>query len=323
MNQKQAVEAVLNMLRIRHLAYSTEKSYTHWVSRYCRFMTSLSGELTSERKVEAFLSSLAKANVSASTQNQAFNALIFLYRDVLKIELKEINALRAKRPSFVRVAPPRPDVMRLLENVKDHGGYPLRLVIRLLYGCGLRLNEALDLRVKDVMVSESRLIIRGAKGGKDRVVALPCCIAQEMKAQVECARGSWLKDQAARIPVALPSLLSTKYPRAPYEWRWYWLFPAAHTCGHPRTGETVRWRIHPACVQRAVRQAARKIGLEGVTPHHLRHAYATHALDAGNSVRDVQQALGHAHLDTTMGYIHAEPLRVRSPLELAAAERTS
>lgn len=318
MNRHQAIEAVRDMLRIKHLAYSTEKSYTHWVSRYCRFIDTLSGKLTSEQKVEAFLSSLAKANVSASTQNQAFYALLFLYRDVLKIELKDVNALRAKRPSFVRVAPPRADVMKLLDVVSDRGGYPLRLIVRLLYGCGLRLNEALDLRVKDVLVSQSRVIIRSAKGGKDRVVALPCYLANELQAQVDCARGSWQKDQAAHMPVPLPSQLAVKYPRAPYEWRWYWMFPAHETCRHPRTQEIVRWRIHPACVQRAVRTAARSIGLEGVTPHHLRHAYATHALEAGNSVRDVQEALGHAHLDTTMGYIHPEPLRVRSPLEATA-----
>jgi integron integrase len=315
MNRREAVEGVRNMVRLKHLAYSTEKSYAHWVSRYSLFVSRRGAEGSSEQKVEAFLSSLAKAGVSASTQNQAFNAILFLYRDVLKQELKGINALRAKRPVFVRVAPPRPDVLKLLDAVADRGGYPLRLVVRLLYGCGLRLNEALDLRIKDVMVSQSRLIIRGAKGGKDRVVPLPCSLAAELMAQIEVARGSWMKDQQARMPVPLPSLLSVKYFRAPYEWRWYWLFPAHETCRHPRTREIVRWRIHPACVQRAVRTSARKIGLEGVTPHHLRHAYATHALEAGNSVRDVQEALGHAHLDTTMGYIHAEPLRVRSPLE--------
>lgn len=315
MTVDQVIQKVRDRIRIKHLAWSTERSYVHWISRYARFARCLDRHLTHDHKFEAFMSHLAQQDVSASTQNQAFNALVFLYREVLQVQLGKIDALRAKRPQHIRIAPSREDTARLLASVEDRGGYPLRLIVRILYGCGLRLNEALELRLKDVQIGQGFLAIRDAKGGKDRVVRLPPSLVAPIRAQADAAKASWQRDSAETIPVELPGRLAIKYPHAALELGWYWLFPAQERCRHPRTGQVVRWHVHPSSVQRAVRSAARAIGLHGITPHCLRHAYATHALELGNSVRDVQQALGHACLETTAGYIHAEALRVRSPLE--------
>jgi integrase len=284
------------------------------VLRYAEHLRSLPAGLPCERKIESFLTKLAKQNVSASTQNQAFNALLFFYREVLDVEPQNINAMRAKRPAHVRVAPSMDDVRRLLEAVGDVHGYPTRLVVRLLYGCGLRVTEPLNLRVKDVLLAESRLVIRGAKGGKDRVVALPCSLVADLRQQLRAARVTWEMDARNRVPVELPGRLAAKYPSAALAWQWAWVFPSKTTCRHPRTGATVRWRMHEANVQRAVKAAAANIGVM-MTPHVLRHGYATHALRLGSNVRDIQDALGHSHINTTMGYLTAGTCAVRSPLE--------
>lgn len=176
--------------------------------------------------------------------------------------------------------------------------------------------RAAELRIKDVDLENSRLTIRDAKGGKSRVVPLPCSLIALIHEQMQRARLLWEADQLKRVPVPLPGRLGTKYPKAAGSWAWYWLFPAHRPCKHPRSGEVVRWRIHESNVQRAVRSAARKCDLEGaVTPHVLRHAYATHVMQQGAYVRDVQVILGHNSLETTMQYLHTEAGRVQSPLE--------
>ncbi len=305
-------------MRLRHLSLATEQSYCGWLVRFARFASEQCVPLSKpEQKMEAFLTQLAKQEVAASTQNQAFNALLFFYREVLKVELGKVNSLRAQRPVMVRTAPSVDEVRALLASVPDVGGYPTALLVRMLYGMGLRVSEPLNLRVKDVLISESRLIIRGAKGGKDRVVALPCSLVAEMKAQLTHARAVWEMDKAKGLPVALPGLLAQKYPAWAFSWQWAWVFPAVRPCWHPRTGETVRWRCLECNVQRAVRQAARPLGL-CITPHHLRHAYATHCLKRGANVKALQEALGHSQVQTTIGYCHAEACSVPSPMEALA-----
>ena len=271
--------------------------------------------ITSEQKVERFLTELAKSECSASTQNQAFAAILFFYANVAGKPLEKVDALRAKRPAQVRVAPSVDDVRQLLGSVADVHGYPTRLVVKLLYGCGLRVSEPLNLRVKDVLLSESRLVIRGAKGGKDRIVPLPCSLVNEIKTQLRAARVTWERDVANQIPVQLPGLLGKKYPQSRFAWQWAFVFPSHHPCQHPRTGETVRYRMHEANVQKCVKDAARKHGL-AITPHVLRHGYASHALRNGANVRDIQDALGHSHINTTMGYLTPTSCSVNSPLEL-------
>jgi integrase len=274
----------------------------------------------STAKVSAFLTDLARTECSASTQNQALQALLAFYREVVGAELGRVDALRAKRPQHVRYAPTRDEVRALLSAVQDLVGYPTRLIVHLLYGCGLRVNEPLDLRLKDLDLDNSRLTIHRAKGGKSRVVPLPCCLADPLRRQAALAAARWEQDAAAGSPVPLPHLLARKYPRAALARGWYWLFPAVGTCRHPRTGEIVRYRCLDTSVQRAVRAAAATCGLSGVvTPHCFRHAYATHAMQGGAYVRDVQVVMGHASLETTQTYLHAETGRVPSPLESAMA----
>ena len=287
-----------------------------WVSRFARFVSErCQAAMLPAQKMEAFLTQLARQDVSASTQNQAFQALLFFYREVVKAEVGRVDALRAKKPVHLRYAPEASEVHRLIADLKDVAGYPTGLIVKLIYGCGLRVCEPLNLRVKDVLLEDSKLVICSAKGGKDRFVAMPCSLATELAAQLKFARVVGEQDRVNGIPVALPGLLSEKYPGWQFAPKWAWLFPARTTCTHPRTGQIVRWRCHEVNIQRAVREAARPLGLD-ISPHHLRHAFATHCLNGGQNPRAIQQAMGHSNLETTMGYLHAEALSVWSPLDV-------
>jgi integrase len=272
-------------------------------------------ELTSEKKVEHFLTELAsKYDVSASSQNQAFNAILFFYRAVLEQQLGNVNALRAQRPVHERHAPTLAETKLLLQAIRNVGGYPTNLIARMLYGCGMRVSEPLNLRIKDVNLERNSLCVRGAKGGNDRVVSLPSCLVPELRRQMEFAREVWLQDRQNRTPLMLPHCLARKYPEYEFSWSWAWVFPAHCPCRDPRTGRIVRYRMHEANVQRAVKYARRKLGI-AVLPHELRHGYATHCLERGVNPRAIQEAMGHKSLETTMGYLHAEALSVSSPLQ--------
>jgi integrase len=208
----------------------------------------------------------------------------------------------------------------LLGTVANQGGYPTNLIARMLYGCGLRVSEPLNLRIKDLDLERRRLCIRGAKGGNDRVVALPWCLVEELSHQRQVARAVWQRDRENRTPIMLPHALARKYPEYQFSWGWAWLFPSHAPCRDPRSGNVVRYRMHEANVQRAVKYARRKLGIL-VLPHELRHGFATHCLEPGTNPRAIQQAMGHKSLETTMGYLHAEALSVCSPLDVLAARR--
>lgn len=317
MKPLEAAAALVDVIRRKHLSRSTEDAYLGWLKRYIGWLSEVHPDGTSELKIEGFLTSLARQGVSASTQNQAFNALLFFHREVLRVELGKIDSLRAKIPEVVWHAPTVEEVRKLIGSVDDCGGYPTRLIVRMLYGMGLRVSEPLELRIKDVDLPGSRLIVRGAKGGKDRIVPIPCSIASDLKAQLQYAEAVGERDRLAGIPVALPGLLAAKYPSMQFTRAWAWVFPARTTCVDERSGKTVRWRVHHVNVQRAVRAAAREHGL-WLTPHHLRHAYATHALQAGANPRAIQEALGHASMETTTRYCHADAMGVLSPLDALA-----
>lgn len=319
MKLAKVLETLRNVIRRKHFSLATERSYLMWVSRYSRFVMERCPPAQSpSQKMEMFLTQLAKQDVSASTQNQAFNALIFFYREVVKVEVGKVDSLRAKKPIHLRFAPEFSEVKKLIASLHDAGGYPTALIVKLIYGCGLRVSEPLNLRVKDVLLEDSKLVICGAKGGKDRFVSIPCSLAGELSAQLKYAKVISEQDRLNRVPVALPGLLATKYPHWQFAPKWAWLFPSRSTCEHPRTGQIVRWRCHEANIQRAVRNAARPLGLD-ITPHHLRHSYATHCLNAGQNPRAIQQAMGHSQLQTTMGYLHSEAMSVKSPLEFQNA----
>ncbi len=315
-----ALKSLEDAARLRHLSLATERAYGRWLQSYIEAVRHYPPDWASERKVERFLTDEARRGVSASTQNQALNALMFFYGAVMGTPLGEMDALRVRRPAHVRVALSTEETRRLLEAVEDTGGYATRLVVWMLYGCGLRVTEPLELRRKDVDIEARRLVVRGTKGGKDRVVEVPPVLAADLAAQMRLARAVWTSDTKAGLPVALPGLLAKKSPRLAFTEAWAWIFPAHKPSKHPRTGEPVRWRMHEVNVQRAVRAAAAKAGLPGrITPHMLRHCYATHAHEAGATARDLQEALGHNHLDTTMRYLTPSRAGVRSPLDAAFA----
>lgn len=319
MKIESAIQLLRDVVRRKHLSLSTEESYVAWLARFSRFVQErCTAADKPEVKMEGFLTQLARQGVAASTQNQAFCALLFFYRECLKVEIGKVDSLRAKKPVQLRFAPEREEVLKLLAGCRDVGGYPTRLIVRLIYGCGLRVSEPLNLRLKDVLLAESKLVIRGAKGGKDRFVGVPCSLFAELRAQIDHAKAVAARDLAVGLPVQLPGMLATKYPRWQFLAKWAFLFPGHKPVIHPRVGHLCRYHLHEVNVQRCVRAAARPLGLE-ITPHHLRHAYATHGLNAGQNPRAIQQAMGHAQLETTMGYLHAEALGVRSPLEFAVA----
>lgn len=303
-------------IRLRHYAYSTEQAYCHWTGRYYDFCLRLPRDWTPERKTEAFLTELAlKQEVASRTQNQALAAILFLYGEVLGKPLGDIHALRAKQPVHERTAPSREQVRALRQAVADRPGVPARLIVDLLYGCGLRVSEPLELRVKDVLWSERQLVIRAAKGAKDRRVPLPATCLDPLQRQLETARSVWEHDRKnhPKVGVSLPHQLARKYPSAPFAWQWFWVFPAAGHCAHPRTGATVRYHLLHDLIQRAVREAAIATGLEGlVTPHVLRHAYATHSREPIEALR---QLMGHVSLETTAGYRHPVVEGATNPLD--------
>lgn len=253
-------------------------------------------------------------DVSASTQSQAFNAICFFYKDCLGSPLKDVDALRATRPDRVRYAPTVAEVNRLLPLVRNVGNYPTNLITRMLYGMGLRVSEPLNVRIKDLDLANSKLFIIGGKGRKDRVVRLPCSLVVELQHQVDYARAIWRRDSIAKIPITLPHQLAKKYPQYQFAWSWAWLFPSHQPCRHPRTGGIVRWHVLECNVQRAVREASQKLGFT-ITPHCLRHSYATHCVERGTNIKALQSAMGHVDSNTTLGYVHAEALSVKSPLD--------
>ena len=321
MKASEVLRILSDKCRRKHLSYATEKSYGHWAQSYSGAVARMPKGWTSEKKAEAFLTGLARRDVAAATQNQALNAIVFLYREVLGTPLGTVAALRVKRPATVREALSIEDTRALLDAMEDFGCYPTRLVVRLLYGCGLRVSEPLELRIKDVDLGGARLIIRSAKGNRDRIVPLPQCVLGEMEAQLRMARAVWKGDVEAGLPVALPTALARKYPKAPYEEPWAWVFPGSEPIRHPRTGQRVRYRMHEVNAQRAVRAAAAKAGIAvRVTPHVLRHSYATHAHASGAPARDLQEILGHGKLETTMRYLRPA-FGVQSPLDALAAAR--
>lgn len=307
---------VRHKVRLRHYALSTEGAYCGWVGRYYDYCRCLRGKLSHEEKAEAFLTYLAvDGQVSAKTQNQAFSSLLFLYKDVLNEPLGDIEALRAKWPTHERVAPSREEIKIFRSAVVDSDHTPARLLVDLLYGCGLRVSEPLELRVKDVLWGERQLVIRAAKGAKDRRVPIPSACLKPLRAQIAKARTVWEHDRAQTpdVGVTLPFQLKKKYPDAVFTWHWFWIFPAPGHCNDPRSGERVRFHLLYDSLQRAVRDASLKSGLNGmISPHILRHAYATHSREAIEALR---QLMGHSSIETTAGYRHPVIDKASNPLD--------
>lgn len=314
MTTKQAVEKVRYLIRLRHLSYSTESSYCHYVEQFCTHSKTLPKNTHTEKRIESYLSTFVDA--SASAQNVAFNAVLFLYRNVLEMEPRGINALRAKRPKHHRNAPAPEDTRAIINFIAEHETAEISLAVELIYGCGGRVCEPLNLRVRDVQWKSDKpaLIFRQAKHHQDRIVPIPCSLLQRVQDQLAYAENIWQRE-GQRWPVKLPGRLHLKYPGAPFAWPWFWLFPAKGPCLDKRdNGRIVRWHLGEWNIQRAVRRAGRALNLS-VVPHELRHGYATDCLNRGTNPRALQKVMGHKSLETTMGYCHADALRVESPLD--------
>lgn len=313
-----ALQRMIDALRLKHYSLNTEETYVGWAKRFRAWLGQQVAlhQASSEAKVQAFLTALAQDGVSASTQNQAFNALLFFYAHGVGRPLQDtIQALRAKRPGRIRTAPDVQVVRRVLDCVRDVHDYPTKLLCHLLYAAGLRVSEAVNLRVRDLDVTHSRLTIREAKGGKDRIVSIPCAMVSSLQRQLTQARAVFERDRDQGTPIQLPGRLRVKYPAWQHDWAWAWIFPQKSPCRDKRDGRRVRFHLHEANLQRAMRLACEQAGVSGLTPHHLRHAWATHANRAGANLRDIQEHLGHAHLNTTMLYLTPNPTPIPSPYE--------
>ncbi len=316
---KKLLDQLRETLRLKHYSYRTEASYVDWVRRFILFHDKRHPTEMGAPEIQTFLLHLANdRNVSASTQNQALSALLFLYREVLHKEIEPVILSAAKRPQRLPTVLSREEVLHLISQL--NGTH--KLMAQLLYGSGLRLMECVRLRVKDVDFEYKCITVRDGKGEKDRIVPLPETIIPDLKRQIERVRLLHEEDLAAGYgEVYLPYALAEKYPNAARELTWQYLFPAHKRSPDPRCeGKERRHHLDPSALQRAVRRAAQKVGLpKRVTCHTFRHSFATHLLQAGYDIRTVQELLGHKDVRTTMIYTHVLQrggLAVKSPLDL-------
>ena len=295
---------VRDKIRVKHYSLRTEQAYLDWIKRFILFHGKRYPTEMGAPDVEAFLTHLAVAgNVAASTQNQAKNALLFLYKEVLEVELPWLNeVVKAKSPVRLPVVLTRDEVARVLERLCGTH----HLIGCLLYGTGMRIMEGVRLRVKDVEFSRNEIIVRDGKGAKDRVAVLPSGVVRPLRGQIERVRELHATDVKAGLgDVWLPCALARKYPNAAREWGWQYVFPAVKRSTDPRSGEMHRHHLGDQAFQRAMRQAVLDAGIaKPATPHTLRHSFATHLLDSGYDIRTVQELLGHSDVATTMIYTH-------------------
>lgn len=312
------LDRVRHALRVRHLARSTEKAYVYWTRRFILYHNKRHPLDMGKPEVEAFLTHLAvDQHVSASTQNQAFSALLFLYREVLEREFGWLDrVVRAKRPKRIPAVFTHAESKAILSRLRGVHW----LVCKLLYGGGLRGIEALRLRIKDVDFDRLQIIIRDAKGQKDRVTILPQTIVEPLKKHLTQTRS--LHEQAMRDGyggVELPYALARKYPTAPLEWGWQYVFPAAKSSIDPRSGARRRHHLDRSSIQRAVRRAIREAGVDQHAElHTFRHSFATRLLEQGTDIRSVQELLGHKDVKTTQIYTHVlnqNAWAIRSPAD--------
>ena len=313
------LDQVRERVRYLHYSLSTEKTYLYWVRFFIRW-SARGGNMRHPRdmgapEVEAFLTMLAtERHVSASTHNQALSALLFLYREVLVIDLPWLEGVN--RPTQKRRIPSvltKDEVAGLLAHMVGSTA----LLARLLYGTGMRLMEGMRLRIKDVDFDRRVIIVREAKGGKDRVVMLPQSLLAALRLQAQAARAQWDTDRMAqRGGVEVPHALESKYPKVGFTWGWFWLFPSPMLSIDPRSGVERRHHLYEDRVQRALKKAVALAGIhKPVSVHTLRHSFATHLLQAGTDIRTVQELLGHSDVSTTMIYTHV--------LKVAAGGTTS
>ena len=298
------LDQLRDKLRVKHYSVRTETQYLQWVKRFILYHGKRHPREMGAVEVEAFLTHLATAGqVSASTQNQAVSALLFLYREILGIQLPWLdNVIRAKKPQRLPTVLSKNEVSRVLERMDGNYG----LMARLLYGTGMRLMECCRLRVKDIDFDRAEIMIRDGKGAKDRVTMLPDALIQPLREHLARRRRLYEDDLAiSKAEVYLPDALARKYPNAANEWGWQYVFCSGSYSVDPRSGHERRHHIDEKLLQRAMKKAVMAAGLtKPATPHTLRHSFATHLLQSGYDIRTVQELLGHSDVSTTMIYTH-------------------
>jgi integron integrase len=316
--QPKLLDRVREAIRVRHYSRRTEEAYAHWIPRYVVFHRKAHPATLGADAISKFLTWLAvDRRVSASTQNQALSALLFLYREVLDLPVGEIGSVvRARTPERLPVVLSRTEVAAILARLNGVEW----LVVMLLYGGGLRLEECLALRVKDIDLERRQVVVRRGKGQKDRVTTLPNAALNPMRSHLETVRALHQRDvEQGQGRVVLPDAVARKYPKAAAEWGWQFVFPAARICRDSRYGPPSRYHLHESVIQKAVARAARQAALaKRVGPHTMRHSFATHLLEDGYDIRTVQELLGHRDVSTTMTYLHVMErgaLGVRSPAD--------
>lgn len=313
---------LVSAIRTRHYSRRTEQAYWHWTKAFVLWAGRRHPLDMGAPEISTFLSHLAtERNVSASTQRQALAALLFLYQQALQVELPYVDGIvRAKQPQKLPVVLTKEEVARLWRQIAPDNRRGL--VLRLLYGAGLRLMEGLRLRVQDIDFSAGSITVRGGKGDKDRTVMLPRSLAPQLQEVLE-ERRAWHQADliAGRADVELPHAIERKYPRAAQDLRWQFLFSTETYVTCPRTGAIRRHHLHEDGIQRLMSRAVKQAGiLKRATPHTLRHSFATHLLQDGYDIRTIQELLGHKDVETTMIYTHVLPANqggrgVRSPLD--------
>lgn len=306
------------VMRRQHYSIRTEQAYVQWIKRFIHFHKMRHPQEMDTPEIELFLNHLAAQPVAASTQNQAFSALLFLYGQVLNKPLSaKIDALRAKTPRRLPTILSKNETLALLQALPPF----YQLEARLLYGAGLRLMEALRLRVKDVDFAQQQIIVRSGKGNKDRITVLPEALQSPLQQHLQKVKILHQRDLARGYGrVYLPEALARKYPRANQEWGWQYVFPAHNLSVDPRTGQVRRHHLDESGLRKAIKQAAREVGLnKPVGPHTLRHCFASHLLQDGYDIRTIQELMGHKSVETTMIYTHVlnrGGRGVRSPLDV-------
>jgi integron integrase len=312
------LDQVRNVIRKKHYSIRTEQAYVDWVRRYILFHKKHHPKDMGEKEVAQFISHLATdRRVASSTQNQALNAIVFLYKRVLNIELGDFGHMeRAKKPEKLPTVMARKEVNQVLSSMSGIN----QLMAKLLYGCGLRLMECVRMRVKDIDFEQNHIIVRDGKGMKDRSTMLPEQLKPLLMEHLERVRITHEQDLKNRLgEVYLPFALERKYPNAAREWGWQYVFPSEKISKDPRSGKMRRHHVSESALQRAVQKAARKADLtKHVSPHTFRHSFATHLLEGGYDIRTVQELLGHKDVSTTMIYTHVinkGGMGVQSPLD--------
>jgi integron integrase len=315
---RKLLDRLRDTIRLKHYSYSTEQTYVNWNRRYILFHNKRHPQEMGAAEVEAFLTHLAvHENVAASTQNQALNAIVFLYREVLKQDLGlDIDAVRAKRCRTLPTILTKAETQAVLQHIT--GVY--QLVAQILYGSGLRLNEALRLRVKDVDFAQQQIIVRNAKGWESRITMLPSIVIAPLQDHLRRVKRMHQQDlDRGYGSVYLPFALERKYPNADRDWIWQFVFPSDRISKDPRSDIMRRHHLHESGLQKSVKQAVREAKIaKRVGCHTFRHCFATHLLESGYDIRTVQELLGHKDVKTTMIYTHVlnkGGRGVKSPLD--------